>query len=231
MNNFRSKGIWMAAMPIVLFFVMVLLLHSGQTVLADNTDACTLQTIPVEVKDRNGTIPANTTFTVHMRAGSLTPDAPLPTATDGSVKKEGTISFGPVTYTEPAVYYYRFTQDVGTASGVIYDTTVIELQVNVVKDPSNGGLRIASVEASTDGWKTKHDSIRFVNKAVKIRKARSDLHHIPRNGSGHQTRLLAPKTGDSSRIILWAGLLILSGTVLLGMLAVIHRARHRDESE
>lgn len=103
------------------------------------------------------------TFTFTIAAGRLTPDAPLPSATEGGKDSvtitpnsgdSATFEFDPITFTEPGEYCYIIRETDPTASGttpeaglggVDYDTAVYRISV-VIVDNGDGTLRLATTD-------------------------------------------------------------------------------------
>lgn len=103
------------------------------------------------------------TFTFTISAGRLTPEAPLPSDTDGgedSVTIEpnsgdsATFEFDPITFTKPGEYCYIIRETDPTAGGttpeaglggVDYDTAVYRISV-VIVDNGDGTLRLATTD-------------------------------------------------------------------------------------
>lgn len=103
------------------------------------------------------------TFTFTIAAGRLTPDAPLPSATEGGEDSvtitpnsgdSATFEFDPITFTEPGEYCYiiRETDPTGGGAtpeaglgGVDYDTAVYRISV-VIVDNGDGTLRLATTD-------------------------------------------------------------------------------------
>lgn len=102
--------------------------------------SCTVQ-LPVEVKTITKTedaeIPTGEVYTVVLTAED---GVPLPEETQLTVTDNGTVEFGPITYTKPGDYIYTVYQDVGETEFYTYDRTVYTVTVRVVND-DNGGLK------------------------------------------------------------------------------------------
>ena len=101
-------------------------------------------------------------FTFTIAAGELTPEAPLPSDTQGEdsvtiTPKSGdsaTFEFDPITFTEPGEYCYIIRETDPTAGGttpeeglggVDYDTAVFRISV-VIVDNGDGTLRLATTD-------------------------------------------------------------------------------------
>lgn len=103
------------------------------------------------------------TFTFTIAAGQLTPNAPLPSATEGGEDfvtitpnsgDSATFEFDPITFTEPGEYCYIIRENDPTAGGttpeaglggVDYDTAVYRISV-VIVDNGDGTLRLATTD-------------------------------------------------------------------------------------
>lgn len=103
------------------------------------------------------------TFTFTIAAGRLTPNAPLPSATEGGEDfvtitpnngDSATFEFDPITFTEPGEYCYIIRETDPTAGGttpeaglggVDYDTAVYRISV-VIVDNGDGTLRLATTD-------------------------------------------------------------------------------------
>lgn len=87
-------------------------------------------------------------------------DAPMPDSTTSTVGGDGTVTFGPILYSEPGDYRYEVTQVAGSESGVSYDSTKYVVRVGVFSD-DDGKLTYA-VESFKSGGSEKGE-ILFTN--------------------------------------------------------------------
>ena len=123
--------------------------------------SCTVQ-LPVEVKTITKTedteIPTGEVYTVVLTAED---DAPLPEETRLTVTDNGTVEFGPITYTKPGDYVYTVYQDVGETEFYTYDRAIYTVTVRVVND-DEGGLT-AEIWAIRDDETEKMENVVFTN--------------------------------------------------------------------
>ena len=108
-------------------------------------------------------------------------------------------SFGSITYTEPGTYEYQLWEEPGKKPYVSYDTSVHKVTVTVTWDARAQQLR---AEVTYDG-------------AGRLTVTNTYAPPPP------------PKTGDTSRPVLWLSLMAVS---LLGILVMLRKLRRPDRA-
>lgn len=99
-----------------------------------------IQEIPQVTKVLNGIDNSTVEFEAVMTA--KTQNAPMPDGSENGVKKvtvtgSGTFNFGTITFTEPGIYEYEFTETDGGVKNYTYDTNVYGLKYNVTLNNDN----------------------------------------------------------------------------------------------
>ena len=83
-------------------------------------------------------------------------------AAAGRNAADGTVAFGPVTYTAPGTHSYELREVAGTAGGVTYDRATYRVRTTVT-DAGNGMLTVRHELADAEGNPTGDDSVTFTN--------------------------------------------------------------------
>ena len=163
--------------------------------------SCTVQ-LPVEVKTITKTedteIPTGEVYTVVLTAED---DAPLPEETRLTVTDNGTVEFGPITYTKPGDYVYTVT-------------------VRVVND-DEGGLT-AEIWAIRDDETEKMENVVFTNVYTPEEEPEPDGSSSASTSAKPLVKKPnTPKTGDSANLTLWTCLLAASALGIITLLAAL----------
>lgn len=223
MNRKTQKIVSLLLLPLL----FAVLLIPGRA--SAKESACKIS-IPAEVEVSGKNIPEGMEYKLTLKA--VSEEAPMPGKTGVTIEDEGKAEFGPITYTVPGDYVYEVSQKAGTKEHFTYDKKIYTVTVRVVND-GNGGLK-AEIWAVKDGSRNKTDSITFKNKYTAPSNSGESGHRHSGSSSGTSAdpqsvlSLLAPQTGDTSGLILWASLL---AAALLGLIAMgVIRRRRREEA-
>ena len=181
---------------------------------------CGIQ-LPVEVKTITKTedteIPTGEVYTVVLTAED---DAPLPEETRLTVTDNGTVEFGPITYTKPGDYVYTVYQDVGETEFYTYDRAVYTVTVRVVND-DEGGLT-AEIWAIRDDETEKMENVVFTNVYTPEEEPEPDGSSSASTSAKPLVKKPnTPKTGDSANLTLWTCLLAASALGIITLLAAL----------
>ena len=181
---------------------------------------CGIQ-LPVEVKTITKTedteIPTGEVYTVVLTAED---DAPLPEETRLTVTDNGTVEFGPITYTKPGDYVYTVYQDVGETEFYTYDRAVYTVTVRVVND-DEGGLT-AEIWAIRDDETEKMENVVFTNVYTPEEEPEPDGSSSASTSAKPLVKKPnTPKTGDSANLTLWTCLLAASALGIITWLAAL----------
>lgn len=188
-------------------------------------------TIPVEVQVSGSNVPSDVSYKLVMEA--LTPGAPMPAATEVTVKKDEATAFGPMEFTVPEDYQYKVSQQYEAKDNFTFDDKVYTVTVRILNG-ENGAL-VSEVWATpgSDGEK-KSANIVFGNSYEEPQKPlggggstggggggkkRGDGLTTITDGETPLTSLLPeeiplaglPKTGDATNLALWMLLMAVSG--------------------
>lgn len=182
--------------------------------------SCTVQ-LPVEVKTITKTedteIPTGEVYTVVLTAEN---DAPLPEETRLTVTDNGTVEFGPITYTKPGDYVYTVYQDVGETEFYTYDRAIYTVTVRVVND-DEGGLT-AEIWAIRDDETEKMENVVFTNVYTPEEEPEPDGSSSASTSAKPLVKKPnIPKTGDSANLTLWTCLLAASALGIITLLAAL----------
>ena len=187
--------------------------------------SCTVQ-LPVEVKTITKTedaeIPTGEVYTVVLTAED---GAPLPEETQLTVTDNGTVEFGPITYTKPGDYVYTVYQDVGETEFYTYDRAVYTVTVRVVND-DNGGLK-AEIWAIRDDETEKMENVIFTNVYTPEEEPDDPGSSSASTSANPVKKSNTPKTGDSANLTPWICLLTASALVISTLLAAILKRRQK----
>lgn len=189
--------------------------------------SCTVQ-LPVEVKTITKTedaeIPTGEVYTVVLTAED---GAPLPEETQLAVTDNGTVEFGPITYTKPGDYVYTVYQDVGETEFYTYDRTVYTVTVRVVND-DNGGLK-AEIWAIRDDETEKMENVTFTNVYTPEEEPEPDGSSSASTSAAPviKKKTNTPKTGDSANLTLWTCLLAASALGIITLLAALMKRKQK----
>ena len=179
--------------------------------------------VPVQIS-LTGTLPEEAEdFSVVLEADDAS--APMPEGSDGAVcalviSGEGTQSFPVIRFPRVGIYRYTISQQGGSNVDCTYDNSVYHLIVTVTNDEA-GGLGAVSVLYRNEESE-KLDCASFVN--VYVTETETETESKTETESETETEKQtekqteakksdAPKTGDSTNLILW--------TVLMGAAVVI----------
>ena len=201
--------------------LIAVLLFQTQALAVDYT--CTAS-IPVEVEVK-GDAPAGVDFTVTLAPAEE--DVPMPEEDSLTITDGGTDAFGPITYTKPGDYVYTVTQEAGSETDFIYDSTSYTVTVRVVND-GEGGLR-AEIWAIEEGGTVKVEKILFSNiydvpdpgdgsgSSSASAPSKKPAKATPTTTSVKNSKTAATKTGDETNLVVLGCLL---GISLLGLIAL-----------
>ena len=158
--------------------------------------SCTVQ-LPVEVKTITKTedteIPTGEVYTVVLTAEN---DAPLPEETRLTVTDNGTVEFGPITYTKPGDYVYTVYQDVGGLTAEIW--AIRDDETEKMENVVFTNVYTPEEEPEPDGSSSASTSAKPLVKKPNT-----------------------PKTGDSANLTLWTCLLAASALGIITLLAAL----------
>lgn len=184
--------------------------------------SCTVQ-LPVEVKTitmSDEEIPTGEVYTVQLVAQD---DAPLPAETRLTVTDNGTIKFGPITYTKPGDYYYAVFQEMGDTEFYTYDQTVYTITVRVVNS-EDGGLT-SEIWAVRDNEEQKLENITFTNVYTPEELPEEEG---STSSAAPMKKTTTPKTGDSANLTLWTCLLAASALGIITVLVAFLKRSHNE---
>ena len=125
-------------------FGILLLLPCFVTLLLFQTQAyaeekvyCT-SSIPVEIKTLGDSVPSGIEYKVVIKSENET--NPMPDVKEVTIKDNGKVEIGPMTYTKPGRYNYFISQEADNAEHFTYDSAVYTVTVSIEND-GNGGLK------------------------------------------------------------------------------------------
>lgn len=146
-------------------FVIVRLLPCFVALLLFQTQAyaeekvyCTAS-IPVEIKTLGDSVPSGIEYKVLIKSENET--NPMPDVKEVTIKDNGKVEIGPMTYTKPGRYNYFISQEAGNAEHFTYDSAVYTVTVSIEND-GNGGLK-SVIFAVENGATEKTDDVVFSN--------------------------------------------------------------------
>ena len=146
-------------------FGILLLLPCFVTLLLFQTQAyaeekvyCTAS-IPVEIKTLGDSVPSGIEYKVVIKSENET--NPMPDVKEVTIKDNGKVEIGPMTYTKPGRYNYFISQEAGNAEHFTYDSAVYTVTVSIEND-GNGGLK-SVIYAVENGATEKTDDVVFSN--------------------------------------------------------------------
>lgn len=146
-------------------FVIVRLLPCFVALLLFQTQAyaeekvyCTAS-IPVEIKTLGDSVPSGIEYKVVIKSENET--NPMPDVKEVTIKDNGKVEIGPMTYTKPGRYNYFISQEAGNAEHFTYDSAVYTVTVSIEND-GNGGLK-SVIFAVENGATEKTDDVVFSN--------------------------------------------------------------------
>lgn len=154
----------------------------------------------------------STTATFSFLFQAASEDNPMPDGSSGStkevsVKGAGSVEVGTIRFTKPGEYVYTISEKNTGLSGYTYDTTTYVITYTVVSE--NGVLKVARTILANG---QEYMKATFTNK-----------YSSPATPGKPGT----PKTGDSTNIRLWVGMMSLSFLLLVGLL-VFGRQRYKN---
>lgn len=159
--------------------------------------------------------------------------SPMPQGTEQgayhfTLKGDGHVDVGPMTYTRTGQYIYTLQQEITQEKeDYTYDEEVYRVTVTV-RNAENGGLS-ATVELPRDESGYKEEKIKFENSYDK----EIEVSPTPTpgsgtnggtNGTGSTTSSSSPKTGDPSQISLFTCMMVFS---MAGMLLILIMAKRQ----
>ena len=146
-------------------FGILLLLPCFVTLLLFQTQAyaeekvyCTAS-IPVEIKTLGDSVPSGIEYKVVIKSENET--NPMPDVKEVTIKDNGKVEIGPMTYTKPGRYNYFISQEAGNVEHFTYDSAVYTVTVSIEND-GNGGLK-SVIFAVENGATEKTDDVVFSN--------------------------------------------------------------------
>lgn len=175
-------------------------------------------------KTEDAEIPTGEVYTVVLTAED---GVPLPEETQLTVTDNGTVEFGPITYTKPGDYVYTVYQDVGETEFYTYDRTVYTVTVRVVND-DNGGLK-AEIWAIRDDETEKMENVTFTNVYTPEEEPEPDGSSSASTSAAPviKKKTNTPKTGDSANLTLWTCLLAASALGIITLLAALMKRKQK----
>lgn len=213
--------------------------------------SCSVQ-IPVEIQTAGDRYSGNVTY--KLRIEPITQGAPMPANPELVMVNGGSGAFEPMVYTVPADYRYRIYQTSEAQNRFTYDKTVYIVTVRVLND-GTGGLTAQIWAANEASGETKAEGIRFVNSYDRPGGGGGGGSDgggggTPSGGGDGLTEIneegtplapgggildmipdelvptaMLPKTGDTTNLMLWIVLALLSG----GGLAALILLRKRED--
>lgn len=115
--------------------------------------------IPVEIKTLGDSVPSGIEYKVVIKSENET--NPMPDVKEVTIKDNGKVEIGPMTYTKPGRYNYFISQEAGNAEHFTYDSAVYTVTVSIEND-GNGGLK-SVIYAVENGATEKTDDVVFSN--------------------------------------------------------------------
>lgn len=115
--------------------------------------------IPVEIKTLGDSVPSGIEHKVVIKSENET--NPMPDVKEVTIKDNGKVEIGPMTYTKPGRYNYFISQEAGNAEYFTYDSAVYTVTVSIEND-GNGGLK-SVIFAVKNGATEKTDDVVFSN--------------------------------------------------------------------
>ena len=115
--------------------------------------------IPVEIKTLGDSVPSGIEYKVVIKSENET--NPMPDVKEVTIKDNGKVEIGPMTYTKPGRYNYFISQEAGNAEHFTYDSAVYTVTVSIEND-GNGGLK-SVIFAVKNGATEKTDDVVFSN--------------------------------------------------------------------
>ena len=106
--------------------------------------------IPVEIKTLGDSVPSGIEYKVVIKS-----------VKEVTIKDNGKVEIGPMTYTKPGRYNYFISQEAGNAEHFTYDSAVYTVTVSIEND-GNGGLK-SVIYAVENGATEKTDDVVFSN--------------------------------------------------------------------
>ena len=113
--------------------------------------------IPVEIKTLGDSVPSGIEYKVVIKSENET--NPMPDVKEVTIKDNGKVEIGPMTYTKPGRYNYFISQEAGNAEHFTYDSAVYTVTVSIEND-GNGGLK-SVIYAVENGATEKTDDVVF----------------------------------------------------------------------
>lgn len=204
-------------------FGILLLLPCFVTLLLFQTQAyaeekvyCTAS-IPVEIKTLGDSVPSGIEYKVVIKSENET--NPMPDVKEVTIKDNGKVEIGPMTYTKPGRYNYFISQEAGNVEHFTYDSAVYTVTVSIEND-GNGGLK-SVIYAVENGATEKTDDVVFSNtyEAVTTSAAPTVILEKPTTPKETVTVITnppenAPKTGERIISAIVVGILGISMLVL-----------------
>ena len=88
--------------------------------------------IPVEIKTLGDSVPSGIEHKVVIKSENET--NPMPDVKEVTIKDNGKVEIGPMTYTKPGKYNYFISQEAGNAEHFTYDSAVYTVTVSIEND-------------------------------------------------------------------------------------------------
>ena len=133
-------------------FGILLLLPCFVTLLLFQTQAyaeekvyCTAS-IPVEIKTLGDSVPSGIEYKVVIKSENET--NPMPDVKEVTIKDNGKVEIGPMTYTKPGRYNYFISQEAGNVEHFTYDSAVYTVTVSIEND--GNGVENGATEKTDD---------------------------------------------------------------------------------
>ena len=150
-------------------FGILLLLPCFVTLLLFQTQAyaeekvyCTAS-IPVEIKTLGDSVPSGIEYKVVIKSENET--NPMPDVKEVTIKDNGKVEIGPMTYTKPGRYNYFISQEAGNVEHFTYDSAVYTVTVSIEND-GNGGLK--SVIYAVENGATERSLFEYIRSGNNI---------------------------------------------------------------
>lgn len=137
-------------------------------------------------------------------------EAPMPESVVCRIQGDGSVTFGPITYTMPEDYHYTVVQKKGQDEQWIYDDAVYEVTVRVTYNEA--GALVPEIWAVKSEMTAKSDTLLFIN------------HYDAPQRPTVITN--TPQTGDSANLT--AAWFVMAAAVCV-MAVIGHRYKHRTK--
>lgn len=152
MNNHHSKAFLALLMTVLLFCILPISASAEGTAYQAS--------FSVTVSDPESAMPDDAIFT--LRIDRVNKHAPLPVPNELIARKEDTVSFAPITFTEPGNYQYIVRELASNDENIVCDTNRYKVTVTVIR--GDGGRLEGGYTLSLDDDNQKPSAILFSNR-------------------------------------------------------------------